>query len=465
MNKKKFLLIDPFCKNPKYESPNAKLGYASAVLEKNGIETKIIDFIIPNIENIEKLDEYYKMKESFYKEITDIKEEYDYVYINCEYGLLKTCIEIAKILNEKCNIILGGTFVNYLYAANQLDRMKDSLKCFKYISLGDPEKDLLNIYNKKEEYIIKKYNDDVNLYNSGMVEDLDSVPYPLWSKYDIKKYDGKLYLVASKSCSYNRCKFCDERLIWGNKFRFRNYKNIVKEIKYNIENYGINDYFFWDASIAAYPYIKEFCNEIIKENINCKWTALIRADEIDDELAKLMKKAGCYSIEIGIESLNDDILKSMNKGVNVDTIKKAINILKENQILVEGSFLIGYYEDTKESILNTIEESKKLGIDFFRWHNLEISAAYLLNNPQIINENWEELDLNFPNQFLHEQIIGHPGGYLDMHIVSKMGENIPKEYPNITIGNLSIKEIHELTRKAIKETDKIASIEGHNPYI
>ena len=52
MKECKILLIDPFCKNPKYESPNAKLGYTSAILEKKGYEREILDFLIIDIENV-----------------------------------------------------------------------------------------------------------------------------------------------------------------------------------------------------------------------------------------------------------------------------------------------------------------------------------------------------------------------------------------------------------------------------
>ena len=460
MKEDKILLIDPFCKNPKYESPNAKLGYTSAILEKEGYKTKILDFLINNIEKIEE-NEFVSLKKKFFDEILMEAKKYKYIYINCEYGLLKTCIDIAKLTKENI-VIIGGTFTNYLYAANQLDL--NELERVDYISIGDPERDVLNIVKNLQNYVVKVQN-NIKIYNSGMIDKLDDIPYPNWSKYDLSKYDGKLYLVASKSCSYNKCKFCDERLIWGNRFRVRNYKNIVDEMKYDIANYNINEFFFWDASITAYPYLKELCENIIEENIKCKWTALIRADEITDQLAKLMKKAGCYSIEIGIESLNNEVLKSMNKGEDVDTILKAINILKDNNIIVEGSFLIGYYDDTKESIINTIESAKKLNIDFFRWHNLELAAEWLLHNPNIANIEWEKLDLNYPNQFLSEKIIDNIGGYFDMHIVSKMGEKIPSKYPNIKIGNLTLKEIHDLTRKAIKETEDLVTEEGHNPYI
>ena len=75
MKKEKVLLIDPFCKNPKYESPNAKLGYSSAILEEAGIETKILDFIIPDIEKINRLEEYEKMRADFNKTIKRESEE------------------------------------------------------------------------------------------------------------------------------------------------------------------------------------------------------------------------------------------------------------------------------------------------------------------------------------------------------------------------------------------------------
>ncbi|MCX8131461.1 MAG: radical SAM protein [Clostridia bacterium] len=462
--KNKFLLIDPFCKNPKYESPNMKLGYCSSVLEKNGIETYIMDFLVPDIDKLKKLEEFAKLKEHFFKELNDIKKDYTYVYINCEYGLLKSCIDIANTLDKSNIIILGGTFVNYLYYSKQIEKISDELNCFNYISLGDPENDLFNIVNKVDTYEVARYNNTI-LYNSGLVKNLDSLPYPAWNKYAIDKYDGNLYLVASKSCRYNKCNFCDEKLIWGNEFRYRNYKEIVKEIIYNINNYKINSFFFWDASLASYPYINELCNEIIENNIKCKWTALVRAAEINNELAALMRKAGCYSIEIGIETLNDEILELMNKGVTVAKIVEAISILKKNDIKVEGSFLIGHFDDNKENILNTIKKSKELRLDYYRWHNLELSASFLLNNPNIINERWNELDLNYPNQFLHEIIGDHLCGYLDMHIVSKMGKNYPEKYPDFKIGNLTIQEIHDLTRKAIEGTEEIASIEGHNPYI
>lgn len=458
------MLIDPFCKNPKYESPNLKLGYCCSVLQQKGHQSTVFDFLIKDIEKIDNENKFDEIKSKFLDEIENsVIGNYQYVYINCEYGLLSTCIEIAMRLKGKCILIIGGTFINYLYEGNRMQSLLE-LDIFNYISLGDAENDIIHIVNRIDTFIIKKIGNTA-FYKSSLIHDLDSIPFPLWSKFDLNKYDGKLYLIASKGCKYNKCTFCDEKLIWGNKFRCRKAEKIVSEIRHNIEQYKANEYFFWDASITSYHNTKELCNMLIELGINCSWTALARAEEITEDSAHLLKESGCHTIEIGIETLTDKTLKSMNKGVTVDTIKRAVKILKNAGIKVEGSFLIGYIGDSEYNIMHTINEAKKLQLDSYRWHNLSIPSDYLKKNSHILNKGWHSLDLNYPNQFLHKKIIDNPSGYFDMHIVSKMNQSIPEKYPDIVLGNLSIKKIHDLTRLAIKETVDISTTEGHNPYI
>jgi hypothetical protein len=75
------------------------------------------------------------------------------------------------------------------------------------------------------------------------------------------------------------------------------------------------------------------------------------------------------------------------------------------------------------------------------------------------------LDLNYPNQFLHKRIADNICGFLDMHIVSKMGLNKPEVYPEFSVGRMTLESIHDLTRLAIKETIDVSTMTGHNPYI
>lgn len=452
---KKILFVDPFCKNPKYESPNIKLAYGCAVVEKLGLESKIIDFIIPDIENLTD-EEYSKLKDEFINDIVEKAVNYDFMYLNCEYGVLNTCVKISKKIINKCKTIVGGTYINYLYEGKLIGEGCKETDIFDYLSLGDIEKDI--------EYITQN-NPSIQYVNAGIVEDLDEIPFPLWSKFNLSKYDGKLYLVASKGCSYNKCKFCDEQLIWGKKYRYRKPENIFEEIRNNVNNIGINEFFFWDASIAAYPNIKRLCNMIIDSNIKCSWTALTRVDELDDELIELMKKSGCKSIEIGIESLNNNTLKNINKGIEVNDINNAIKLLKKHEIMVEGSFLIGYPWETEDEMKNTIKKAVSMDIDYYRWHNFQPYAKYLKINRESINHSsWLKADVNFPNHLLYKHV-KNEAELLDMHMVSKLGDTKLDKYPKIKIGNMFIEDIHRMCRYAIEETKSVVTKEGHNPYI
>ena len=451
---KRVLFIDPFCKNPKYESPNIKLAYGCSVVEKNGCESEIMDFIIPNIENLSE-NEFLDLKKDFYDRIYEKAEGVNFVYLNCEYGILKSCIEIAIRIKGKCKIIIGGTYINYLYEGKVLDENTEEIQVFDYISLGDIEKDL--------PYIINQEPHDLFI-NAGMVDNLDDLPFPMWNKFDLSKYDGKLYLVASKGCSYNGCKFCDERLIWGKKYRYRDPEKVFNEIQHNINTYGINEFFFWDASIAAYPEIQRLCKLISENNVDCCWTALSRVDELDDDLIETMKRSGCKSIEIGIESLNDNTLNELNKGITVGEIKDAVRKLKAHGLIVEGSFLIGYPNESEEEIKNTIKIACELDIDFYRWHNFQPYALFLRRNSGENKKPWIEADLNYPNQLLYKYV-SNEVELLDMHMVSKLNGNKISKFPNVKYGNFYIEDIHRLCQLAIDESANKMTVEGHNPYI
>ena len=85
---------------------------------------------------------------------------------------------------------------------------------------------------------------------------------------------------------------------------------------------------------------------------------------VSEETIKLMKKAGCYQISLGIESANDTILKFLKKGYTIKQIKKAIEIIKKYDIGIHGYFIIGSPMETKEEMLNTINFAANDKIDF-----------------------------------------------------------------------------------------------------
>ena len=122
-----------------------------------------------------------------------------------------------------------------------------------------------------------------------------------------------------------------------------------------IENYGIRDIYIQDDTfVMNKDNVIEFCNILIKENVDVTWACHGRIDHLDRELLQSMKKSGCWQVSLGIESGSNKILKTINKGTTVEQNFEALNLCKEVGIDVKGLFMIGSFGENHE----TIEETK-----------------------------------------------------------------------------------------------------------
>jgi radical SAM superfamily enzyme YgiQ (UPF0313 family) len=180
-------------------------------------------------------------------------------------------------------------------------------------------------------------------------------------------------IMSSRGCSHS-CKFCASPNFYQKNVRFRSSENFVGEMLYLKERFDVKEFQFYDDNLTMRrSHIEKICNLILEKDINTVWSCPngIRADVIDDELIKLMRKAGCYYTGLGIESANNDILKNINKRESIETIKNAINIITQNGIECGGFFIFGFPGETKETIENTIT--------FALQNNLSRAAFFLLS--------------------------------------------------------------------------------------
>jgi radical SAM PhpK family P-methyltransferase len=111
---------------------------------------------------------------------------------------------------------------------------------------------------------------------------------------------------------------------------------------------------------------KEILRMIINNKYNFQWYSHLRCQYLDEEMIELMKKSGCQGVFLGIESGNQQILKNMNKQVNVEKYLKGIALLKKYDILTHGSFIIGFPGETAQTVKDTFTFIKESGIDFYR---------------------------------------------------------------------------------------------------
>lgn len=237
------------------------------------------------------------------------------------------------------------------------------------------------------------------------IENLDTLPYPAWHRMPPTDYRVAPILVPAKGqpiaqimtgrgCPYN-CSFCASNSTWKRKLRLRSPDHVIGEIHMLIHDYGVNEIHFCDDSFTSnIKRAEEICDAIINEGIKIHWQCPngIRGDRISDVLLKKMKKSGCYSVGLGVESGNVDILKRVDKKLDLEEIKRTLKRLKDVGITSYGFFILGLPGDNKKTIEETIDFAVRNPFDR-AWFNIFTpypgSPAF---NEWIGNRSFSEID-------------------------------------------------------------------------
>ncbi len=228
------------------------------------------------------------------------------------------------------------------------------------------------------------------------IKDLNTLPFPDWGQIDPRKYKkaphGALIkyfpvapIITTRGCPFE-CTFCASPRLWNRTIRYRSPENVVEEIEFMINNFGIKEIHFEDDNLTLKRgHIKEICELILRKNIKISWACPngIRADTIDEELLSLMKKSGCYYLAFGFESGNQKILNNVKKRTKLDTLRKAAVLSSKIGIMTQGFFIFGLPGETKETINNTIKFAKSTPLD---------RAQFLLLDVLPGSELWDKLD-------------------------------------------------------------------------
>ncbi len=227
-------------------------------------------------------------------------------------------------------------------------------------------KTIKNIYFK---------DDNGKIYKNELRDlvDVDSLPWPdreLHYKMfpHIQKFSNKR-VVATRGCPYN-CSFCFNTKYKemykgkGSYIRRRNPKKIIEEIKYVRDHYGFKTLSFADENFTTdRKWLYELL-EMYKKEIGIPFMVLGRFNEIDDELARKLKEAGCFFISVGLESGNDFIRnKVLNKGVTRAQIIKGATAIKKYGIGLFTYNMLGLPHETIKEAFETLELNAKIGVD------------------------------------------------------------------------------------------------------
>jgi len=214
-------------------------------------------------------------------------------------------------------------------------------------------------------------NGNVHINTSRkLIEDLDLLPFPardliennLYSPPPTKRVSlGPNTLIAtSRGCPYN-CGFCGAQTVWTRKVRVRRPEMVIAEIEECIVKYGVHSYNFTDEFFTAHKrHVMEICSLICKQKLDIAWVCSARAQHLDRETLEAMREAGCREISYGIESGNQDILRRIDKSLDLDEAIRVVELTKKVGIMTHASYILGYIGETEDTIKDTIRFAMKL---------------------------------------------------------------------------------------------------------
>jgi radical SAM superfamily enzyme YgiQ (UPF0313 family) len=166
-------------------------------------------------------------------------------------------------------------------------------------------------------------------------------------------------IAASRGCPFH-CKFCDTST-FGAAVRAYSPQKVFEQMVYLKERWGVNHILFVDdLFVASAKRTKELCRLIIESRLKMTWTCSARVDCVRPELLKIMKKAGCWEIEFGLESGSNELLQKMEKQARVERGEQAVKWTHEAGIRTKGLFMLGYPGENKTTIELTKQYVKRL---------------------------------------------------------------------------------------------------------
>ena len=336
---------------------NIGIAYCATSSVKNGHTVGILDMV-----NIRQPDPFVRIKravESFRPDVIGISVS------NMSFNSSRSCSNELKRY-FKGNIVLGGPEVTALGI-----RSLSLIPAADMAVIGEGERTTPELLNAMEQStplsdvkgVIWRHDDRiVENHTREFIGDLDEVDIPNYSLFGVDRMDVYI-IITSRGCPYG-CSFCFSAHM-GKKWRARSPENIIAELKIAKHRYGAKIFQVCDASFNVdIGRVEKFCKLLVSEKIDMPWFIQgFRADRITEDMMRSLAEANCKRIYVGVETLEEDVFKNVNKGESLDQIRRGIELMKKYKIEIFGYMLMGLPGDTFKKTLRSFDKARKLNLD------------------------------------------------------------------------------------------------------
>ncbi len=221
-----------------------------------------------------------------------------------------------------------------------------------------------------------------------IVEDLDAHPLPAFELMPRVWYRGAMsghrtgfssayygspsgyYLVASRGCQYS-CTYCMTGGIHGRPFRFRKRspENVIEECR-RLLRFGVRDVYFFDEIFTMPGHAEPICELLFSAGLPLSFICEGKPNLVEAPMLAAMKRAGCRAVYYGVESGDDGILRSIEKGHTAEDARRAMALTREAGLISGAYAMLGFPDETPRTVLRTLELLLEAEPDLIRYNFL-----------------------------------------------------------------------------------------------
>lgn len=363
-------------------APPLNLAYLSRALKNNNIAHQIVDALASTNVFKSESNEFFIHGLTHDQVVSKIDPSTKIVGISSmftsEFLIIRELAGAIKKAFPEIVIVLGGEHATAM--ASAILKYEENID---FVLLGESEEsfpifiDVL-LENKDLSLVpglcFKDITGEIKQNErNGRILDLDNF-LPLWDFIPVDFYTShKLSLsrvnlkgmpiLATRGCPY-KCTFCSNEQMWGTRYVMRSIPSIIKEMKYDIERFGVEHFDFLDLSTSINKkWFKSLLESLINELPGITWEMSVgtRSEILDEEILLLLMKSGTTQITYAPESGSQKISKMIKKQLNLSKMYNSVKIASEIGLEVKSNTIIGFPNENFWDLLQTIWMGLKLG--------------------------------------------------------------------------------------------------------
>ena len=362
------------------------LAYISSSLKEHGFTVEILDAVGEAPKNRTGYYKGYLVGSSLKEIVEKINPNSKCIGISVifthEWPAVVKLVSLIKEKFPNMPVILGGEHISAMPEFSLITSNAD------YIVMGEGEETIIELIKaikneatfQKIEGIGYRINNQVVINNRrNRQQSIDKISYPDWDSFNVKGYHenrfvGGMYsdnltipILATRGCPY-QCTYCSAPNMWLPLWIPRDPILVVDEIEYYVKKFGAGNFPFQDlTAIIKRDWIKAFCEELIKRELNITWQLPTgtRSEAIDSEIAFLIKKSGMTSMAYAPESGSEETRKYIKKKMKTDKLFNSVDAAAQADLNVAVFLVIGFPHDLPKHLeenKNFVERLAKHGV-------------------------------------------------------------------------------------------------------